>query len=421
MMKGLRKALLGKLYIIVCLLLLGCMPENIEFSDEVHVEAVDLGLSVKWASCNVGATSPEEYGGLYAWGEIEEKIAYTESSYKWYKCDDYGQYRRTKYCDDIDYKTILDIEDDVAHVKWGGSWRIPTEDEFYELIIECDWEWISVNGVSGYKVTGPNGNNIFLPAAGYGYSYDQGCFIRNRVVGYYWSSTRHDISPLCLRFYQDSYDDKSNNCCHFSDRYFGQSVRPVYEDSFEAYTAPVAVDLGLSVKWASCNVGATSPGENGSYFAWGETEPKSSYTESNSITYGLSSSKLESRGIIDANGNLTSDYDAAVVNWSGNWRMPTREEMKELINNCTWTRTIQNGSYGWNVTGPNGNSIFLPTAGHHYGLSGMVTSVLSYWSATPYSYSDFAYGLDVYSYSYSFDRFPGDRCDGRVVRPVSDK
>ena len=134
-------------------------------------EAVDLGLSVKWATFNVGATSPEEYGGYYAWGETEEKEDYSWETYKW--CN--GSYdTMTKYCTNssygtVDNKTVLDLEDDVAHVKWGGDWRMPTTDEQDELRNNCTWEWTALNGVNGYRVTGPNGNSIFLPAAGYRY------------------------------------------------------------------------------------------------------------------------------------------------------------------------------------------------------------------------------------------------------------
>ena len=159
-------------------------------------------------------------------------------------------------------------------------------------------------------------------------------------------------------------------------------------------SSPEAIDLGLSVKWASCNIGATSPVGFGDYFAWGETATKSEYTKSNSVTYGLSISELESRGIIGDDGNLTAECDAATANWGGNWRMPTSDEMKELIDECTWRWTIQNGVYGRKVTGPNGNSIFLPAAGNrngevldNAGYSG------DYWSATPNSNS-----YDLYFY-----------------------
>ena len=102
--------------------------------------------------------------------------------------------------------------------------------------------------------------------------------------------------------------------------------------------------------------------EYGDYYAWGETETKSEYTEGNSATYGLSISELQSQGYIDGEGNLNPQYDAATANWGGDWRMPTKAELNELLNNCTWTWTTQNGHKGYKVTGPNGNSIFLPAA-----------------------------------------------------------
>ncbi len=180
-----------------------------------------------------------------------------------------------------------------------------------------------------------------------------------------------------------------------------------------------AVDLGLSVKWASCNVGAESPEEYGDYFAWGETETKSSYTSDNSVTYGLSISELESRGIIGSDGNLTAAYDAATANWGDGWRMPTLDEIKELLNNCTWNWTTLNGVNGRLVTGPNGNSIFLPAAGYRYDTSLYYAGSGGYvWSATPLSSSSRAYGLDFNSgYYYWFD---DNRTYGQAVRPVSE-
>ena len=144
------------------------------------------------------------------------------------------------------------------------------------------------------------------------------------------------------------------------------------------------VDLGLSVKWATCNVGASSPEEYGDYFAWGMTEPapNNGYSSSDSPTYGLSKSKLQSQGIIDSEGNLTTQYDAATANWSGDWRMPTKSEIQELLNKCTWIWTTQNGVKGYKVTGPNGNSIFLPIAGSFNGstFNGGYSGL--YWSST---------------------------------------
>ncbi len=134
-------------------------------------EYVDLGLSVKWATCNIGANSPEEAGDYFAWGEVEPKEYYDWSTYK--HCEG-SEYALTKYCDDssygkdgfVDNKIVLDPEDDAAHVNWGGSWRMPTNEEVVELIEKCELVWITLNGINGYKVIGPNHNSIFLPTGG---------------------------------------------------------------------------------------------------------------------------------------------------------------------------------------------------------------------------------------------------------------
>ncbi|MBR4157119.1 MAG: hypothetical protein IKU01_10565 [Bacteroidales bacterium] len=162
----------------------------------------------------------------------------------------------------------------------------------------------------------------------------------------------------------------------------GKMTNLTWQDDYSRYQS---VDLGLpsGLKWAACNVGATSPEEYGNYYAWGETTTKSNYSNSNCPTYGLAYSQLQSQGYIDSEGNLTAQHDAATANWGSDWRMPTTKELKELINNCTWTLTTQNGVVGYKVTGPNGNSIFLPRAG---GSGPSVSSGYGfYWSSTPSS------------------------------------
>ncbi|MBO5263024.1 MAG: hypothetical protein J6B18_02065, partial [Bacteroidaceae bacterium] len=187
-----------------------------------YSRAVDLGLSVKWASYNVGATKPEEYGGYYAWGETEEKSNYDDDTYKY--CNG-SSTSMTKYCTDsyygtVDNRTTLEAEDDVATVKWGGSWRMPTKAEQDELRTKCTWQWTTLNSVNGYRVTGPNGNSIFLPAAGSRYGTEVDSQGSN---GYYWSSSLHSYSYnaylLCFlgRIY-DWYGDF---------RYDGHTIRPV--------------------------------------------------------------------------------------------------------------------------------------------------------------------------------------------------
>ena len=182
----------------------------------------------------------------------------------------------------------------------------------------------------------------------------------------------------------------------------------------------VYVDLGLSVKWATCNVGANSPEEYGQYFAWGETTTKAEYTSDNCPTCGLTISQLQSQGYIDNNGNLTAQHDAATVNWGGDWRMPTNAEQQELINNCIWTWTMQNGVNGYKVEGPNGNSIFLPAAGFR-DVSSLYDagSYGYYWSSAPFdgSFDYFACGLD-FGLDFDPDLLIYSRDYGQSVRPI---
>lgn len=189
--------------------------------------AIDLGLpsGTKWASCNVGATKPEEFGGYFAWGETEEKTIYKWRTYiHWLGFEDDCKYLGSD---------IAGTEYDVAHVKWGGNWRMPTLKQFMELLKHCNHEWIVKNGVYGRKFTSKiNGNSIFLPAAGFRGDSD----LKNAFSdGYYWSSMQYpsrklpfedDNSSLSsgegLTFYSD---DIEGGCC--SCRRNGCTVRPV--------------------------------------------------------------------------------------------------------------------------------------------------------------------------------------------------
>ena len=124
--------------------------DNTQVSSE---KAVDLGLSVKWASYNVGATSPEQYGNKYAWGETTTKDEYKKENYLYYDANSESY---------VDIGTnIANTDYDVAHVKWGNNWRMPTHKELKELRDKCKWEWTNVNGVNGWEVIGTNGNSIF--------------------------------------------------------------------------------------------------------------------------------------------------------------------------------------------------------------------------------------------------------------------
>ncbi|MBO4986172.1 MAG: hypothetical protein J6C57_04185 [Paludibacteraceae bacterium] len=188
-------------------------------------EWVDLGLSVKWATCNVGASSPEDYGDYFAWGETEPKEVYAWSNYKYCNgsYDSLTKYNKNSSCGTIvDNKTQLDLTDDAARANWGGSWRMPTDAELTELRNNCTWTWTSQNGVNGYKVTSKsNGNSIFLPAAGY---RGGSSLVYAGSYGSYWSSSLSTDSPNdAWNVYFDS-----GNVGRGSDyRGGGQSVRPV--------------------------------------------------------------------------------------------------------------------------------------------------------------------------------------------------
>lgn len=189
-------------------------------------EAVDLGLSVKWATCNVGAESPEEYGGYYAWGETEEKSNYSWNTYK------YHDNNALSYIDIGE--DISGTSYDVARVKWGGNWRMPTLDEIKELYDKCSREWTEVNGVEGQKITGPNGNSIFLPAAGIRNSTE---LYLDSMEGYYCSATFNTNNPNIIDKDNDGQYVHILQIAHkgymtyesFHFRHSGYSIRPVIE------------------------------------------------------------------------------------------------------------------------------------------------------------------------------------------------
>lgn len=183
---------------------------------------VDLGLSVLWAAYNVGASSPEEYGGYYAWGETETKSSYTWDNYK---------YAEKNYDSDGWWWTgsfigeeISGTSYDVAHVKWGGGARMPRLEEVMELVENCTFEYGTYNGVAGDYVTGPNGNSIFLPFAG-GWLY--GDLLNEGNYGLFWSGTYYEYDYGYSAYYLDCDDDYG----HWYDRSrsYGQSVRPVID------------------------------------------------------------------------------------------------------------------------------------------------------------------------------------------------
>jgi hypothetical protein len=179
-------------------------------------------------------------------------------------------------------------------------------------------------------------------------------------------------------------------------------------------TAGGAVDLGLSVYWASCNLGAERPEEYGEYYAWGETSIKSKYDLNNYSYYDTSSTQYTDIGA-DISG---TQYDAATINLGSDWRMPTKTEMQELISNCTWEWMQISGINGYKVTGPNGNSIFLPAAGHKYISTTLDKNTkLDYWTSTQYKINIAHYleGISTEKYLTSMSL----KVLGYSIRPVT--
>lgn len=189
---------------------------------------VDMGLpsGILWATCNVGANSPEEYGDYFAWGEIVPKESYNWSNYRY--CNG-SPYCLTKYCSNTEYGnngfvdnlTTLEVADDAASANWGEKWRMPTSTEIEELYFYCTREWIMLHGVTGYLYRGPNGNTIFLPSAGNIFDNGIGWVGSD---GDYWSSSLDSDKPYNAWgiWFNSVYYGGSDSC-----RYCGQSVRPV--------------------------------------------------------------------------------------------------------------------------------------------------------------------------------------------------
>lgn len=172
------------------------------------------------------------------------------------------------------------------------------------------------------------------------------------------------------------------------------------------------VDLGLSVKWAYYNIGASKPEEFGGYFAWGETAEKNSYTWP---TYQFCDGTYKTcRNLGDS--ICGTKYDVASVEWGGNWQIPMKKHVDELIKNCNWVWTSVNGVNGYKVFGNNGNYIFLPAAGYKYTSLNNADSRGVYMTSSPYSKNEYAYSLNFIKSTKSTEHT--DRCFGLSIRPV---
>ena len=393
---------------------------EVTFEEAEPVEWIDLGLpsGTLWASCNIGANNPEDYGYYFAWGETEQKSDYTWSTYFDYDADDSSN-RHKKYNKDSGLTELLP-EDDAASTIWDVSCKMPSKAQFEELLNSnyTTQEWTQLDGVNGTRITSiKNGNSIFLPAAG----FRNGTSILSQGRdSYYWSRTLSEASSSSAECIY-SFNAGSLSTI-YSTRSLGFSVRPVRMK--ELY-----VDLGLpsGTLWAMMNLGADAPEEYGDYFAWGETEPKEDYDWDtykwckgswDNLTKYCYDSSCGNNGFTDGLTELKPNDDAATVNRGSEWQMPNNAQWQELVDNCTWTWTTQNNVNGCLVTGTNGKSIFLPAAGFIIGTESRFSGECGYyWSSSlnsEYTYQANYLSFDSDRHNSSF----GNRDHGRLVRPV---
>ncbi len=392
-----------------------------ETDDPSKVEAVDLGLSVKWASCNVGAARPEAFGDYYAWGETETKEVYNATTYKFYNLE-WGIVTKIGH-------DIAGTQYDVAKRKMGDEWRMPTRDEWVELLQSCTVERVTINGVTGFRCTADNGNSIFLPSAGR--LYDKEGQAQNgyeNVSGFYWTSQVAEDDQYNYRIYRASLSPQLYGCSGYDVPEIGMSVRAVQGEISTTDPEPEPgpmdmVDLGLSVKWASHNVGAAKASDAGNYYSWGMTKVQTLYGDYGYPYYNADTDSYEDLGE-DISG---TKYDVATVRWGEGWRIPTKAELEELVEKCTWSWSSQDNKLGYKVTGPNGNYIFLP-AGGMFGAEGLmqdkpgdILGHVGYYTSSvqkPSSYGSphSRYCLKMRSDSYKVD--DTFKSIGILVRPV---
>ena len=329
--------------LFICWILLLLSVSSIAQNTKSNPAYVDLGLpsGLLWADRNVGASSPEDYGYCFAWGETSVK-KWGETSIKNIHDPSTNRYRKddgklTKYCTHSKYGyrgftdglTTLQPGDDAASYHIGGGARMPTEDEWQELLDNTTNQWLTSNGVSGRLFTSKkNGNSLFLPAAGYGYSIWDGSLVDAGSRGYYWSSS--------------IYTNNSNFACFLEFGSEGTNMYVKNRDSEGLRVRPVK-QKGVEQPQSVVNNQAKAPA-------------KTEYLQGSWVDLGLpSGTKWKS-----TNEKGFYSYDEAIEKF-GN-RLPTKTQLDELEENCTW---IWNSSKkGFKVVGPNGKSIFLPAAGY---------------------------------------------------------
>ena len=336
---------------------------------------VDLGLPSGnlWAECNLGASSPEAYGDYYAWGEVKPKQEYTKSNHKWYKEGAPSQ-GFTKYNNE-DGKLTLEDEDDAVIQNLGNGWRTPTLADFRELTNQkyTTIEKTTLNGVAGYQITSKkNGKSIFIPCAGFKNSEkpQTRAISDDEEVAVCMTNLRRIDNMVYNAWTFAFQNDRIGR--YGKRRPDGISIRPV-----KGSGVPVpnnCVDLGLAsgLLWAKCNMGTTDPTQLGDYYAWGETSTKKKYYSDNYKHFKVDKNiKVLKYNEKDGKTVLDLNDDAARANIGAGYRIPTKEDWEELLEDCKWEAVTTTLSEiidpsqtkviaRWKVTGPSGNSIVLP-------------------------------------------------------------
>jgi hypothetical protein len=332
---------------------------------------VDLGLSVKWASKNIGATNPEDTGNFYAWAETSVKSTYTWANYKYYS-------NSASYY--ITNNIAKNNSCDAAYVLDNSS-CLPSSNQFQELIDKCIWTKITKNNKTVWEVQGPNGNVIYFPVGGC--SYDGK--VNSTTYAYCWTSTYYESDNNKATGFQIT---TTPSVTSFNKR-TGFPIRPIkVKNNIEM------INLGLpsGTKWGNMNLGANMPHEVGNVYAWGELLPKKSFNlEGSGIGY-----KYFSRRSLDLGSSISKNikYDAA-YKLDSNLSLPTADQWTELINNCTWTETTVNNVKGFEIKGTNNNTIFLPFTGY------MAAKTLTYEGTQAYYASGTIYSTNIHQYAKS--------------------
>lgn len=346
------------------------------FTPPITYDYVDLGLPshTKWATQNVGAYKPSDYGLYFQWGDSRgytaEQVGIGEGKKKF--ADDWSDYKWgvepnfTKYT----AKFSLDLEDDAAHVNMGGDWHMPTDKQIEELIVNTTTAWTTSDGVSGMTFTSTKDTSkfIFIPAAGEAFDNS----VRNSGdYGYVWASTIYIENPELGSSWADRLELESNGTSligYF--RYAGCPARGVIETNTNT-NGYSYVDLGLpsGTLWATMNVGASKLSDYGLYFQWGDTIGYTADQVGKDKRFDWDNYKfsIDGKEIFSKYGApvLQLEDDAAHVNMGGNWHIPTSDQLYELINNADYKFTTLDGVGGVVLTSKNDSSksIFFPAAG----------------------------------------------------------